>query len=42
MKFVEYREQVKSLQHGKKLPTAIYLHRSAIESVLSDTLLSYI
>ncbi|PKH87335.1 DNA phosphorothioation-associated putative methyltransferase [Colwellia sp. Bg11-28] len=42
MKFIEYREQVKSLQGGKKLPTAIYLHRSAIESVLSVTLLSYI
>jgi DNA phosphorothioation-associated putative methyltransferase len=42
MKFVEYREQVKSLQHGKKLPSAIYLHRSEIESVLSVTLLSYI
>jgi len=42
MKFIEYREQVKSLQSGKKLPTAIYLHRSAIESVLSVTLLSYI
>jgi len=42
MKFIEYRKQVKSLQHGKKLPTAIYLHRSTIESVLSVTLLSYI
>ena len=42
MKFIEYREQVKSLQNGKQLPTAIYLHRSAIESVLSLTLLNYI
>jgi DNA phosphorothioation-associated putative methyltransferase len=42
MKFIQYREQVKSLQHGKTLPTAIYLHRSAIEVVLSESLLSFI
>jgi len=42
MEFIEYRKQVKSLQYGKKLPTAIYLHRSAVESVFSVTLLSYI
>ena len=28
MKFVEYRDQVKAIKHGKKLPSAIYLHRS--------------
>jgi len=38
MKFVEYREHVKALKHGKQLPTAIYLHRSAIEEVLAEPL----
>jgi hypothetical protein len=42
MKFVEYREQVKALIYGKQLPTAVYLHRSAIESALSNTLFSFI
>jgi DNA phosphorothioation-associated putative methyltransferase len=42
MKFIEYREQVKVLKHGKQLPTAIYLHRSAIDSVLPNTLVNLI
>jgi len=42
MKFVEYREQVKALKYGKQLPTAIYLHRSAIEEVLTTPLLGLI
>ncbi|MBU2925806.1 DNA phosphorothioation-associated putative methyltransferase [Colwellia sp. 1_MG-2023] len=42
MKFIEYRELVKSLRQGKQLPTAIYLHRTAIDSVLPNTLVSLI
>ncbi len=42
MKFVEYREHVKALKHGKQLPTAIYLHRSAIEEVLAEPLLNLV
>jgi len=42
MKFVEYREYVKALKHGKQLPTAIYLHRSAIEEVLAEPLLKLV
>lgn len=38
MKFVEYREHVNALKLGKQLPTAIYLHRSALEGVLSKSL----
>lgn len=42
MKFVEYRDQVKAIKHGKKLPSAIYLHRSTLETVLSPHLLNFI
>tara|TARA_R110001583_G_scaffold47238_2_gene147984 strand:+ start:607 stop:2682 length:2076 start_codon:yes stop_codon:yes gene_type:complete len=42
MKFVEYRNHVKSLKQGKQLPTAIYLHRTAIDSVLPNTLVNLI
>lgn len=42
MNFIEYRDQVKSLKQGKQLPTAIYLHRSAIDSVLPNTLVNLI
>ena len=42
MKYVEYREQVKILKHGKQLPTAVYLHRSAIEEVLATPLLGLV
>lgn len=42
MKFIEYREQVKAIKHGKKLPSAIYLHRSTLETVLSPHLLNFI
>ena len=42
MKFVEYRDHIKSLNQGKQLPTAIYLHRSAIAAVLPTSLLNYI
>jgi len=36
MDFVQYRELIKSVKQGKKLPTAIYLHASAIDEVLPD------
>ena len=39
MKFLEYRDHVKALKHGKQLPIAIYLHRSAIVEVLAEPLL---
>jgi DNA phosphorothioation-associated putative methyltransferase len=42
MKFVEYRDHIKSLKQGKQLPTAIYLHRTAIDSVLPNTLVNLI
>ena len=42
MKFVEYRDHIKSLKQGKQLPTAIYLHRTAIDSVLLNTLVNLI
>jgi DNA phosphorothioation-associated putative methyltransferase len=42
MKFVEYRDLVKSLKQGKQLPAAIYLHRTAIDSVLPNTLVNLI
>lgn len=42
MKFIEYREQVKALKHGKQLPTAIYLHRSAIGKVLAKPLVNLV
>ncbi len=42
MEFLKYREQVKCLKHGKQLPTAIYLHRSVIEEVLTTPLLGLV
>ncbi|MGB0938522.1 MAG: DNA phosphorothioation-associated putative methyltransferase [Colwellia sp.] len=42
MKFVEYRDLVKSIEHGKQLPTAIYLHRTTIDSVLPNPLINLI
>ena len=42
MDFVQYRELIKSVKQGKKLPTAIYLHASAIDEVLPDILLQFI
>lgn len=42
MKFVEYRDHVKSLKQGKQLPTAIYLHRTSIDSVLPNTLVNLV
>jgi hypothetical protein len=42
MKFVEYRDHIKSLKQGKQLPTAIYLHRTAIDSVIPNTLVNLI
>jgi len=38
MKFVEYRDHVKSLKQGKQLPTAIYLHCTTLGSVLPNSL----
>ena len=42
MNFVEYRDHVKSLRQGKQLPTAIYLHRTAIDSALPNHLVNLI
>lgn len=42
MKFIEYRDLVKSLTLGKQLPTATYLHRTTIDSVLPNTLVNLI
>ncbi|OUL56890.1 DNA phosphorothioation-associated putative methyltransferase [Pseudoalteromonas ulvae] len=38
MNFPEYKAQIKSLSVGKKLPTAIYLHQSAFNEALPDSL----
>ena len=42
MNFIQYLELIKSVKQGKKLPTAIYLHASAIDEVLPDILLQFI
>ncbi|MFT7680903.1 MAG: hypothetical protein ACI935_000336 [Moritella dasanensis] len=42
MNFIQYRDLIKSVKQGKKLPTAIYLHASAIDEVLPDVLLQFI
>lgn len=42
MNFIQYRDLIKSVKQGKKLPTAIYLHASAIDEVLPDVLLLFI
>lgn len=39
MKFIEYRELVKSLRQGKQLPTVIYLEREHKVSLGLQTLL---
>ncbi len=38
MDFPEYKQLIKSLKHGKSLPTAIYLHKSCIEECLPEAL----
>jgi DNA phosphorothioation-associated putative methyltransferase len=38
MNFIQYRDLIKSVKHGKMLPTAIYLHHSAIDEVLPEVL----
>lgn len=42
MDFPEYKQLIKSLKHGKSLPTAIYLHRSCIAECLPEALLALI
>lgn len=42
MNFIQYRDLIKSVKHGKMLPTAIYLHHSAIDEVLPEVLLQFI
>lgn len=42
MNFIQYRDLIKSVKHGKMLPTAIYLHHSAIDDVLPEVLLQLI
>lgn len=42
MDFPEYKQLIKSLKHGKSLPTAIYLHKSCISECLPEALISLI
>ena len=42
LSFPKYRDLVKKLKHGKSLPTAIYLHKSSLETTLQPELLSFI
>jgi DNA phosphorothioation-associated putative methyltransferase len=42
LSFPKYRDLVKKLKHGKSLPTAIYLHKSSLETALQPELLSFI
>jgi DNA phosphorothioation-associated putative methyltransferase len=42
LNFSQYRDLVKKLKHGKSLPTAIYLHKSALTEALQPELLSFI
>ena len=36
LNFVEYKKLIKQLKLGKQLPTAIYLHKTALQSALPD------
>ena len=38
MDFPEYKQLIKSLKHGKSLPTAVYLHKSCIAECLPEAL----
>ncbi|WDE13495.1 DNA phosphorothioation-associated putative methyltransferase [Thalassomonas haliotis] len=42
MDFVHYRELIKTIKQGKHLPTAIYLHKSAIEAILPEKIITLI
>ncbi len=42
MNFVEYKALTKQIKLGKNLPTAIYIHKSALEEALPDLLNTFI
>ena len=42
MDFVQYRELIKTVKQGKHLPTAIYLHKSAIEDTLPEKIITLV
>ncbi|TLX50375.1 hypothetical protein CWC31_12035 [Pseudoalteromonas ruthenica] len=42
MEFHHYKSLLKDLRIGKRLPTAIYIHRSALQSALPNELLAFI
>ena len=42
MNFVEYKALTKQIKLGKSLPTAIYIHKSALEEALPDLLHTFI
>lgn len=42
MKFIDYKQYVSQISVGKKLPTAIYLHESALDTIPNDLALHII
>jgi DNA phosphorothioation-associated putative methyltransferase len=42
MNFVTYKNHIKQLTHGKALPTAVYLHKTALSEALPNELYDFI